>query len=488
MNQVKKLLVVGAGSAGLISALILKTRLNIDIDVLYSKDIGIIGVGEGSTEHFRNFMSFVNIDQYDLIKKTDATYKSGIMFKNWTTKEDYLHTTSSPYDSLVGQYHHVYAGLISNNQSKLTHEYYYNSEIELYFLNKRHEWPFSQFHFNTHKLNEYLIQICKSRGIGFIEDEIQNIVLSEVGNIFELIGSKNTYKYDFYVDCTGFRRILMNKLNAKWKSYRKYLKMNSAIVFPIENSTDQNLNLWTLSQAMNNGWLFRIPVWGRYGNGYIFDDDYADAESCKDEVETYLNKKIEIAKEIKFDPGSLENVWIKNCCAMGLSGSFFEPLEASSIGTTIQQAFLLMHLLPNYDEKIIKKYNKYATDIFENILEFISLHYLTDRRDTKFWTDVSGIEIPQSLSSKLDVWKNKLPIAEDFSNLSRYILFDQTNFILVMNGMNLFNRESIRKEFYAQNVNIVESSQNIISSELNHEKFCEKIKHKEFISFIRDHY
>jgi len=483
MKQVKKLLVVGGGSAGLITALILKKKLDIQIDIVHSKNIGIIGVGEGSTEHFKEFMDFIGIDQYQLIKECDATYKCGIMFENWGAK-DYLHSVTYPFNIKNGQYAHTYGKLISENSSSMEYNFFWKNQINSWFLNRRDEFPTNQFHFNTHKLNEFLIKLSRLNGINVIEDEINDIVLDNNGYIENLKGFKKSYYYDFYIDSTGFKRILMNKLGAKWNSYGKYLKMKSAIVFPSED--EENYNFWTLARAMDYGWMFRIPVWGRYGNGYIFDDDYTDAISAKKEVEKYFDREIDVKKEFKFDPGALEDVWIKNCCAVGLSGSFVEPLEASSIGTSIQQAFLLMHKLPVYDNNVIKSYNKSMNDIMENIRDFIALHYITDKTNTQFWKDVKNISLPDTLSNKLELWKTKLPIREDFCNLSNYILFTEDNFTLVLHGLNFFDREFIRKEYFSTHMDIRHEADKTLHDVIQFEKNIITMPHKQFISLVRN--
>jgi flavin-dependent dehydrogenase len=269
--NVKSLLVAGGGTAGLIAAIILKKNLNIQIDVVHSSNIGIVGVGEGSTEHFKDFMDFVGIDQYELIKSCDATYKSGIMFENWTEKP-YLHSVGSQWNVKNAQYSFVYANQISKQDDRITDDLQWQNKINKWFLNQRDQFPYNQFHFNTHKLNEFLINVAKSLGINFYDDEITAVNVNEQGNIQSIIGNLNEYRYDFYIDSTGFKRILIDKLGAKWQSYGKYLKMKSAITF--QTPDEENYNLWTVARAMDAGWMFRIPVWGRYGNGYIFDSNY----------------------------------------------------------------------------------------------------------------------------------------------------------------------------------------------------------------------
>jgi tryptophan halogenase len=484
MKMVKKLLVVGGGSAGLIAAIILKKALKMQIDVVHSKNIGIVGVGEGSTEHFRQFMGFAEIDQHTIIKECDATYKSGIMFTNWGDK-NYLHNVGAPFNNRMGQYAHVFAKQIGNNDNYLTPNSLWNNRIEKSWLNKKDSPPFNQFHFNTHKLNEFLIKFAKSIGIGVMEDDITDVTVDETGNISKITGEKGEYAYDFYIDSTGFKRLLINKLGAKWNSYSKYLKMKAAITFSTEDTDDYNL--WTLAHAMDYGWLFRLPTWGRHGNGYIFDSDYIDAEKAKAEVEKLFRKDIEIGKQFNFDPGALDRVWIKNCVAIGLSGSFVEPLEATSIGTSIQQSFLLAYKLINYDEKVIDSYNKSFTNIMENIRDFIVLHYMTNKTESDFWKDLVDSEIPDSLGQKLEIWHNKLPIPEDFNDTSDYALFRHDNFTVVMDGLNLFNKDAIKQEYENSYDDIKADADETIKKHLEFEKSVETFSHKEVISLIRNY-
>ena len=483
MRNVKRLLVVGGGTAGLVSAIILKRKLDIDIDVVYSKNIGIIGVGEGSTEHWKEFMDVAGIDQYTLIKECDATFKSGIMFENWGDKT-YFHNVIEPFSKTSGQYQCVYGKQISEN-GPVNARGVWNSEISDWFVNKPDEYHAFQFHFNTNKLNDFLLRLAESFGINLIEDDISDVVLDDDGYIKNLIGTKQQYPYYYYIDRTCFKRLLMNKLGAKWQSYGKYLKMKSAITF--QTGDEDNYNYWTLARAMDYGWLFKIPVWGRHGNGYIFDSDYITAEQAQAEVEQLLGKKIEVGRQFKFDPGALDRPWIKNCCAIGLSGSFVEPLEATSIGTSIQQSFLLVHRLVNYTDQSVEQYNKSVNDIMENIRDFIILHYITNKTNTQFWKDVANTELPESLYTKLMQWKHRLPIREDFSGLSDYILFKASNFIVVMEGLDLFDRESIRKEFESHHQLARVYADQAIEKYHEYENSVVPVKHKKFIQIIRDY-
>jgi flavin-dependent dehydrogenase len=476
--------VVGGGTAGLITSIILKRFLNIDVSVIHSKDIGIVGVGEGSTEHFNDFMNFVGIDQFSVIKKCDATFKSGIMFQGWS-QNNYLHNVGEPFANTVAQYPYIYAKQISEGSDYVNSTLLWKNKINSWFLNKNETPLFNQYHFNTYKLNEFLMEICKNLNINIIDDEIKEVVLKNNGEINYLIG-KQKHFYDFYIDATGFKRILINKMGAKWISFGEHLKMKSAIVFATADT--EEYNLWTTAKAMDYGWRFQIPTWGKHGNGYIFDSDYITADQAKEELDKEFKLDVEISKEFKFDPGYLENVWIKNCVAVGLSGSFVEPLEATSIGSTIQQSYLLMHKLINYSEKEINAYNKSFKSIMENIRDYIALHYVTKKNNSKFWIDLQNISLPDSLKNNLEIWKRKMPIKENFYNQSEYSMFWESNFILVMHGLKLFNIESIKKEYFSIHDGLKNQAKKIIQNQIKIENEIKTISHKQYIQLTRDYF
>lgn len=478
--------VIGGGTAGFISALILKKRFpDIDITMVKSEKIGIIGVGEGSTEHWKTFLNFIGIDFKEMIKECDSTLKCGIMFKDWG-KIDYLHCIQDEYNHKIGMYSYVYANLIGKNchPSELNSKLFWRSEVNRWHLDNLDVSPTFQFHFNTHRLNQWLTFQAEHLGIKIIDDEILDLEISEKNEITQLFGQKRKYNFDFYIDSTGFKKILISKLGAKWTSYSKYLKMKSAIVFP--TGDEENYNVFTLAQAMDFGWMFKIPVWGRHGNGYIFDSDYISPDQAKEEVEKFLGKQIDVAKTLTFDPGALDRTWIGNCVAIGLSSSFVEPLEASSIGTSIQQSFMLMYKLINYDQKCIDKYNKNCNNLLENIRDFIVLHYMTKKDSSVFWKDVQRLEIPDSLASKLDLWKYRLPISDDFNQDTRYTLFTEDHHLMILHGLGLFDTEKIKKEFEMCNISIKIESDNILRRVKLNEDTVARISHKQYLSEIRN--
>ena len=461
--------IIGAGTAGLISALILKKRFpNINITIIKSDDVGIIGVGEGSTEHWSNFMGFCDFDMKQMLVHTGATFKYGVLFDGWT-KEKYFHNVNQIDQNRYGQYLAGYGYAFSNNikRKEFTSGFAFEDRIDVT------SFP-NQYHFDTFKLNNFLIDQCKLRNIKIIEDFIKDVEIKN--NKIKSITGKKKYKFDFFVDATGFKRLLISKLGAKYKSLNEYLPMNEAIAFQTPDTHYYSSH--TLAKAMDAGWMWRIPVQGRWGNGYVFDNNYMTAEKAKIECEKYLKRKIEIRKNIKFEAGTLDKFWIGNCCAIGLSGSFVEPMEASSIGTSIQQTFILMHMISNYSQNTINRYNKIMTGVIENIVDFVLLHYKVKKNNSKFWKNYK-INLTDSLKDKLEIWKNRFPIREDFDG--NYNLFTESNFAIVLEGIGHFDKNKIKYEYNIQNDEIKNITKRKMIDFLNYQKGKYYPKHKEFI-------
>jgi hypothetical protein len=479
--------IVGGGTAGLVSALILKTRFpNSEVDLIKSEKIGIIGVGEGSTEHWQDFADYVGISNDELIKETDATFKIGIMFKDWGVP-DYMHSIQDGYNLLLqNQYPYIYANIIKDNvhSDNLSNKGFWQNKINTWYF-ENNQSPVAQYHFNTFKLNKFLTDKVLAKGVNIFDDEILEVNHDSEGNISTLVSKDYTYEYDFYIDSTGFRKLLISSMGAKWISHKDYLATNSAIVFQTPDT--ENYNMWSLAQGMKYGWMFRTPTYGRWGNGYIFDDEFITPEQAKAEVEEVLGHEITIGKHIKFDPGALDKTWIKNCCAVGLSSSFIEPLEASSIGATIQQVFMLINSLAGYNQTTIDHYNSSYRSVVENIRDFIVIHFLCKRNDTEFWKKVSNLPIPDSLQEKLDLWRDRIPCEMDFDKDSKYIMFKSLHFLMVAHGLELFNTEGIKQEFESLSRDIRFDADNVVKDLKNENDVNEEfVTHKEFLTMVRN--
>lgn len=445
----KHVCIVGSGTSGLITALTINSLFkNYKVTVISSEKIGIIGVGEGSTEHWRHyFQQPCDIPVDEMIRECAATHKYGIRFENWTNHTpDYFHSISGGGMG-PNSFNAVYTFAHFNNwlltPAMLTH-------LENGKVVDDRESPHgttNQFHFDTFKLNAYLTKLCKQRGVQFGEGIVTKIERdAENGNITSIFTDTNLKcSADFYVDASGFNRALMSKLvdNDKFNSYRKYIPCDSAAIFPTPKDETGRINPYTRARAMPNGWMWEIPTQERRGNGYVFASDFCTDEQAVKEISEAHGKEVTPAKIIRFKSGYFENGLLFNCAAVGLSTSFVEPLEATAISTSIQQARMICSMLPTFhvgNEAQAKQYKLRYESLLENIITMISLHYISDRTDTEMWKAQQQAEKPSTLNFLLELWKERMPEANDIP-IFGYELFLSEHFWHVAQGQGVLNKE-----------------------------------------------
>lgn len=442
-----KVTIVGGGTAGLVNALMLKTAFpNADVSIVESSKIGIIGVGEGSTEHWKYFMETCGISLGEMLIKTKATHKNGIRFENWTEHTpDYMHSVSSVPEIRPFNVLGLYAGLVQDGKT-LTENIAPRGIIEnMVPANNPHE-SVNQYHFDTFKLNEYLHELAFFRGIKIIDGDVVSVNHNlENGHIESVLLEDNqVISSDIWIDASGTKRVLISTMEGfSWRSFRKYLQMNAAIAFPTEADPSGQIRPYTRARATKNGWMWEIPTQERRGNGYVFCSDYMTTEEAAKEASIMTGYEVEPARQFDFDPGCLEKMWVKNCIAVGICSSFVEPIEATSIGSTIQQARAIIENVFAYkhgDDSIPSFFNKKMSVMMENIVSMISLHYVSDRRDSEMWKNQASMAIPEYLQELLDIWAVRPPVMTDISSTS-FEMFLVPHFYHVAQGQKLIGQE-----------------------------------------------
>ncbi len=448
--MINSLCVLGGGNAGLMSALYLKTAIpSLDVSLVKSKKIGTIGVGEGSTEHWTKFAQAVGINIVDLIQHCGATIKIGIKFEDWHGDgTSYFHSLPEflvNMDGYTGAPHTLMRLVGDGVSSEKLHwqlpmDGYVRAPLTDYF----------QFHFDSEKLNAFLENLCVQRGITVTYAEIAGPVLDDSGFVTSIVDDQgNNYSADFFIDSSGFNRVIATKLGASWVNWSKHLPMNSAIAF--QTAYEETIPPYTLAKAMSSGWHWRSPVQDRFGNGYVFSDQFITEQQAIDEIQKHFKDTIHVGRKINYISGKVNRAWIKNCISIGLSSNFVEPLEASSISTTIKQLQLLSGSIWNWDREdtgTIKEYNRVVDDMMYNILDFIQLHYFTQREDTEFWRWCKNeIVVTDFNKENLENFKKNfvsqslLPEDGLFSN---YRIYDCLNWIQVMHGLRMFDTASVK--------------------------------------------
>lgn len=375
----KKIVIVGGGTTGWVTALYLnKEYKDLDITLIESDSIGIMGVGEGSTVNFHQLLKRLNVDISEFIKETNSTIKLGINFINWKGEGD---------------------------------EYFHN------FLDSNGE-PASAFHFDAGLVVKYFRKLAISNGIKVIEGIVTKVNLKEDNSVDTLeLESGQTIDLDYVFDASGFKELILGSIyKPKWISYEPFLKVNEAITFFQDPKGEMETT--TTSTAMKYGWMFEIPLQHRTGTGYNYNSNYISAEEAKKEVEEYLGKSIKINKILKYKPGIYENVFVKNCIGVGLSTGFLEPLEATSIMNVISQLLFTDDVFQD-NHKI---YNEKVRELYTESMLFVYYHYLTERNDTEFWKEYnSGKLTPVELYKFIDSNYNiKIKDDAELSSLFKY--------------------------------------------------------------------
>lgn len=362
MNIPKNIVIVGGGTAGWLTALYIKhIWKNSDVQLIESSKIGILGAGEGSTTHFPAFIKDLGIDENEFMYRTKSTYKIGIDFGNWRG------------DDYVYQHNFIHTWTINSLSNQFDLDYYTKSK-QAY-----------GYHFDARLVAEFFKEKALERGIKWIDALSTGVKQNDDGDVeYVLFEDGSELKTDFVFDCTGFARNIIGKVfNSEWESYEEWLKVNAAIPFFLPRNSKE-MNTSTESNAMDYGWMWKIPLQHRWGCGYIFDENKISVEDAKKEVEKLLGHTIESPKTFRFKPGAFKDVWIKNCLAVGLSSGFLEPLEATSIMTAITQLLLFKEYFENGK---INEYNKRIKAVNDENMNFIYYHYICDKNDTDFWKE-----------------------------------------------------------------------------------------------------
>jgi tryptophan halogenase len=452
MIKDKNIVILGGGTAGWLTALFSKLIFkDCNITLIESKKVGILGAGEGSTPTLVKFLKELGINRHDLLKQTGGTLKNGICFENWNgDNEKYFHSFQVRNEldrfhipPIFGNdcYNFYLKHLINNNKKIDNHTYppilSYDNKIDINNMS-------NSYHFDAHKLAEYLKNIGIERGIKLHYDEYKNVDTDEHNNITQLnFESGFSQKCDFVFDCSGFHRLLIQKhYQTKWTDYQKHLPIKKAIPFFLKQ--EEKIKPYTQAIAMKYGWVWKIPLQHRYGAGYIFDSDYITEEQAFNEVKEVF-PDIEYIRTINFNAGRFEKVWNNNCIAVGLSSGFTEPLEATSIWLAIEQLYHLLHFLPDmFDNNTNRKklYNDLVTEDNDSVLNFLYFHYLTKRNDSPFWKEFRDKnKPPPKIESVINDIKNSGIKTFDLHFGSHRAMFTEQSYLQVGDGLGIFDKK-----------------------------------------------
>jgi tryptophan halogenase len=321
------------------------------------------------------------------------------------------------------------------------------------------------YHFDAHLVGKYFKKVC-GESVGHIDAEIVKVNLDEKGYAKSVTCRDGLeVSADFFIDCSGFARVFLEPMENSWRSYRDHLPVNSAMPFLVPHKENEPIEPVTTAWAQTAGWMWQIPVQSRKGCGYVFDDRFITNEQAQQEVETALGHAVEPIRFLKFDTGRTERAWVKNVMWTGLSAAFAEPLEATSIHSTIVQlqSFIFEYLRETQEETCntgsINIYNRRTAKMYDDFKDFLVLHYTGQRTDSEFWrwmqTGETHTEVVKNL---LEIQKTRHLLPSDFDGYHGYAGAGLHNWVMAGLGhltpagakkdLDFYNRRSIANDVW----------------------------------------
>ncbi|UAL10122.1 tryptophan halogenase family protein [Caulobacter segnis] len=451
-----RVVIVGGGTAGWMCAAGMSRLLDprdYAITLVESDEIATVGVGEATLPHIKTFNDMLSVDEVQFLRETQGTFKLGIEFRNWGRAGDrYIHpfgTFGEPWAGVDFQHHWARARLHGLNPAPLQDYSYAVAAARanaFEFPNEdqksiRSTYAYA-YHFDAGLYAAYLRRWSTARGVTRIEGLVTDIAQDgERGDVTAItLKSGKRIDGDLFVDCSGFRSLLLGGLmKAEWEDWTKWLPCDRALAVPCARA--DAFSPYTRSTAQEGGWIWRIPLQHRTGNGYVFSSAFMDADRARETLLAQLDAPAQAEpKLLRFAAGRRKSGWTRNVVAMGLASGFLEPLESTSI-FLIQAAVVdLINLMPTrrtgMDPRLAAEFNRLFEIQYDRIRDFLILHYrLNQRVGQPLWDHVRTMEIPASLEEKLALFEGRAGLPD-----YKYGLFSRDSWLSVLEGQGLTPR------------------------------------------------
>lgn len=428
-SGLKNIVIVGGGTAGWMTAAALAHKLRslpIRITLVESEEIGTVGVGEATVPHIRFFNQTLGIDEADFMRRTKATFKLGIEFRNWGRVGDaYIHPFGAYGTSIEGvDFHQLW--LRAQHGGGARDLSAYSLPIRMAEAGKfAHPSAdptsllstFSYaYQFDAGLYARFLRSYAEQRGVTRIEGRIVDVERdSESSDVRSVTLDKGArIGADLFVDCSGFRSLLVGQaMGSRWQSWKNWLPCDRAIAVPCTGASQ--IDPLTRSTARAAGWMWRIPLQHRVGNGHVYSSAHLSDEEAEAALLAQLDgEPLASPNRLRFEAGKRERQWAGNCVAIGLASGFLEPLESTSIHLVQIAIGRLLEFLPLHgpDPLASAEFNRLMEVEYERIRDFLILHYCaTERSDTAFWQHCRTMPLPESLAEKIELFRARGAVA-----------------------------------------------------------------------------
>jgi len=442
-QNIHKVVIAGGGTAGWMAAASLSKLLGktLDITLVESDVIGTVGVGEATIPTLLTLHDLLKIKEQEFVAAVKGTFKLGISFESWRDiGEDYIHSFGwTGKDCWAAGFQHFWLKGKRLGISKEFGEYckeWVAAKHERFAVLPNQGLNYA-YHIDASLYARFLRKIAEEHGCRRQEGKIDKVDLDpETGFITALqLDSGKTIEGDLFVDCTGFRGLLIEQtLGVDYIDWTNWLPCDSAVAVQTEAVAPPIP--YTRAIARQAGWQWRIPLQHRVGNGLVFSSRYwSDDEARNFLLENIEGKPLTDPRVIKFTTGQRRQHWHKNCVAVGLSSGFIEPMESTSIHLIQKSIIRLMQMFPysGIRQPDLDEFNEQMSTEFAHIRDFIVLHYhVTERSDSPFWEHCRTMEIPDSLRHRIELFKQTGRVFKAPNEL-----FGENSWIQVMLGQGL---------------------------------------------------
>jgi tryptophan halogenase len=461
-QPVRKVTIVGGGTAGWATAAVLSQWLSkVQIRLVESDEIGIVGVGEATIPHIRNLLALAGIDPLKMMSESKATFKLGIQFVDWGAPgESYIHGFGKiGRDMLWLHPHQLWLAARERTPDKVKSFDHYSINC-VASLKNRFAFPDTRnphspladmdyaYHFDASLLARFLRSESEARGVTRMEGRIVEVVQHPESGFVEKVrlSDGREVEGDLFVDCSGMRALLIgDALGNGYDSYGQWLLCDRAQAVPC--ASVEPLTPYTRSTAKRAGWQWRIPLQHRTGNGYVYASDLISDEEVAESLLTSLDgEALSDPRPVKFAPGRRLKAWDKNVIAIGLSSGFLEPLESTSIHLIQTGIHRLLAMFPGqgFSAADIDEYNLQARTEYEDVRDFIIAHYkVTRRTGDPFWDHVRTMDVPDSLNDRFELFRS----SGRFFKHNAQELFAEESWVQVLLGQGLEMRPDPLTQF-----------------------------------------
>lgn len=438
--MIRSVVIVGGGTAGWMTASYLKAAFadRVEVTLVESAQVSRIGVGEATFSTLRHFFDYLGLDEADWLPKCAGGYKLGIRFENWRQPDEYfyhpferlrvvdgfslaewwleLDGRERPFDRSC----FITSALCDAQRSpRMRDGSLFVSSLDgplgrSTLQEQRDQFPYA-YHFDADEVARYLAAHATRRGVRHVVDDVVHVGQDERGWISTIrTRSHGDIAGDLFVDCTGFRGLLINQtLGTEFRSFEDVLPNNRAVALRVPRDDATDMSPYTTATAMSAGWMWTIPLFRRNGNGYVYSDQFISPEEAERELRDAVapGRDDLQANHIRMRIGRNRESWVNNCVAIGLSSAFVEPLESTGIFFIQHAVEQLVKHFPDerWDPRQVAAYNARVGNAVDGVKEFLVLHYKSAQRDdTPYWKEAKVRVAPDGLRERLDLAASRL--------------------------------------------------------------------------------